>query len=374
MALHRVAVDLRPHVPRPGRPARRRPHRAASGRPSRSSRRIRSAPHARRSGTATEIYDYLRLLYAKIGRVHCPACGAPAVSHSPESIVSALLDAHAGRPRADHLSARRSRPGLPPAELWAGLTRRGFARVPDRRRASSTSPRAAGRVRRPEAIAVVLDRVVLEAAHRAPPRRVGRVRAARGRRPGRGGDRRRADPGLRRRRSAAARAASRSSGRSRCSSRSTIRSAPARSARASATCSSTTRRSWCPTARSSLADGAVEPWTHPSGQVVPARAAEGGPPPRARHRHALGGAPGERARVRLRRRREVPGHPRLLRGGRVVPLQAPRPRLPLALSQPVALSGLPRRSAQAGRARRPRRRPDDRRVFRASRSTRPPGC
>ena len=27
-------------------------------------------------GTATEIYDYLRLLYAKIGRVHCPACGA----------------------------------------------------------------------------------------------------------------------------------------------------------------------------------------------------------------------------------------------------------------------------------------------------------
>src|SRR6185503_15329247 len=47
-------------------------------------------------GTATEIYDYLRLLYAKIGRVHCPTCGAPAVSHSPESIVNALLDAHPG--------------------------------------------------------------------------------------------------------------------------------------------------------------------------------------------------------------------------------------------------------------------------------------
>src|SRR5216117_676497 len=29
-------------------------------------------------GTATEVYDYLRLLYAKIGRVHCPACGAAA--------------------------------------------------------------------------------------------------------------------------------------------------------------------------------------------------------------------------------------------------------------------------------------------------------
>src|SRR5438093_839906 len=42
-------------------------------------------------GTATEVYDYLRLLYAKIGRVHCPSCGAPAVSHSPESIVTVLL-------------------------------------------------------------------------------------------------------------------------------------------------------------------------------------------------------------------------------------------------------------------------------------------
>src|SRR5918992_165868 len=47
-------------------------------------------------GTATEVYDYLRLLYAKIGRLHCPTCGEPAASHSAESIVTALLDAHAG--------------------------------------------------------------------------------------------------------------------------------------------------------------------------------------------------------------------------------------------------------------------------------------
>src|SRR5246500_3525271 len=31
-------------------------------------------------GTATELQDYLRLLFARIGRVHCPTCGAPAVS------------------------------------------------------------------------------------------------------------------------------------------------------------------------------------------------------------------------------------------------------------------------------------------------------
>src|SRR5437870_11662246 len=47
-------------------------------------------------GTATEVYDYLRLFYAKIGRVHCPACGAAAASHSPETIVSSLLSEHPG--------------------------------------------------------------------------------------------------------------------------------------------------------------------------------------------------------------------------------------------------------------------------------------
>src|SRR3970040_1827113 len=45
-------------------------------------------------GTRTEVYDSLRLLYAKIGRVHCPQCGSPAVSHSPESIADVLLAEH----------------------------------------------------------------------------------------------------------------------------------------------------------------------------------------------------------------------------------------------------------------------------------------
>src|SRR5256885_7816428 len=47
-------------------------------------------------GTATEVYDYLRLLYAKIGRVHCPACGVEAAAHSPDTIVDTLLAEHAG--------------------------------------------------------------------------------------------------------------------------------------------------------------------------------------------------------------------------------------------------------------------------------------
>ena len=85
-----------------------------------------------------------------------------------------------------------------------------------------------------------------------------------------------------------------------------------------------------------LADGAVEPWTYPSGKLVPARAAEGrqraGVDPT---RRGTSCAADERE-LRLRGRREVPRHPRLLRGSRVVPLQAARARVPLALSQSVA--------------------------------------
>src|SRR5207248_9957042 len=79
-------------------------------------------------GTATEVYDYLRLLYAKIGRVHCRQCGSPAASHSPESIADTLLSEHAGA-RALITFALPVPAGLPSAQLWAGLTRRGFARV-----------------------------------------------------------------------------------------------------------------------------------------------------------------------------------------------------------------------------------------------------
>ena len=115
-------------------------------------------------GTATEVYDYLRLLYAKIGRVHCPACGAPAASHSPESIVDELLAQHAGA-RALIMFRLAVTAGVPVAEVWANLTRRGFARVRigDETLDLAAAPPELGARRE---IAVVLDRVVLEPAHR----------------------------------------------------------------------------------------------------------------------------------------------------------------------------------------------------------------
>ncbi len=110
-------------------------------------------------GTATEISDYLRLLYAKIGRLHCPRCGSPATAHSAESIVPTLLAAHRG---ARALIAFRIPvpAGTPAAELWASLARRGFARV----RVNNEIIDLAAPPGRLEAldIAVILDRVVID--------------------------------------------------------------------------------------------------------------------------------------------------------------------------------------------------------------------
>ncbi len=43
-------------------------------------------------GTITEIYDYLRVLYARIGQVHCPDCRMPIRAESPENITAMLLE------------------------------------------------------------------------------------------------------------------------------------------------------------------------------------------------------------------------------------------------------------------------------------------
>lgn len=44
-------------------------------------------------GTLTEIYDYLRLIYAHIGKPHCPQCGKPVVSQTPNRIADRVFSA-----------------------------------------------------------------------------------------------------------------------------------------------------------------------------------------------------------------------------------------------------------------------------------------
>ena len=116
-------------------------------------------------GTATEVYDYLRLLYAKIGHVHCPACGAPATSHSPATIVGSLLQEHPGA-RALIMFRLAVTAAIPPAELWTSLNRRGFARVRVNGAIHDLASPPPVDLAEHRTISVVLDRVVLEAAHR----------------------------------------------------------------------------------------------------------------------------------------------------------------------------------------------------------------
>src|SRR5690625_3199578 len=42
-------------------------------------------------GTVTEIYDYFRLLYARIGRAHCPQCSEPVTQQTVQQIVDQVL-------------------------------------------------------------------------------------------------------------------------------------------------------------------------------------------------------------------------------------------------------------------------------------------
>jgi excinuclease ABC subunit A len=47
-------------------------------------------------GTITEVYDYLRLLYARIGRPHCPICGRPIARQTPQQIVDRVMELEEG--------------------------------------------------------------------------------------------------------------------------------------------------------------------------------------------------------------------------------------------------------------------------------------
>ena len=59
----------------------------------------KSTSHNPRStvGTVTEIYDYLRLLYARVGVPHCPKCGKKIKKHSIDEIVKQVNAAYAGK-------------------------------------------------------------------------------------------------------------------------------------------------------------------------------------------------------------------------------------------------------------------------------------
>jgi len=79
-------------------------------------------------GTVTEIYDYLRLLYARAGRPHCPVCGRPIAGQSIDSIVEQILALPEGTRFTVNAPVVRERKGEQ-RELLEQLRSEGFTRV-----------------------------------------------------------------------------------------------------------------------------------------------------------------------------------------------------------------------------------------------------
>jgi len=79
-------------------------------------------------GTVTEIYDYLRLLYARVGRPHCPICGRPIAGQSIDSIVEQILALPEGTRFTVNAPVVRDRKGEY-RDLFEELRNEGFSRV-----------------------------------------------------------------------------------------------------------------------------------------------------------------------------------------------------------------------------------------------------
>ncbi|MGY1670001.1 excinuclease ABC subunit UvrA [Geodermatophilus sp. SYSU D00710] len=79
-------------------------------------------------GTITEVYDYLRLLYARAGQPHCPNCGKPISRQTPQQIVDQVLAMEEGTRFQVLAPVVRARKGEY-VDLFSSLQTQGFSRV-----------------------------------------------------------------------------------------------------------------------------------------------------------------------------------------------------------------------------------------------------
>ncbi len=79
-------------------------------------------------GTVTEIYDYMRLLFARVGRPHCFKCGKLIAAQSPQTMVDTLMAYAEGTPVTVMSPVVRGRKGEYRKEL-AQFAKQGFVRV-----------------------------------------------------------------------------------------------------------------------------------------------------------------------------------------------------------------------------------------------------
>ncbi|MBE8522206.1 excinuclease ABC subunit UvrA [Amycolatopsis sp. H6(2020)] len=79
-------------------------------------------------GTITEVYDYLRLLYARAGKAHCPTCGEAISKQTPQQIVDQVLAMEEGTRFQVLAPVVRGRKGEY-VDLFENLQQQGYARV-----------------------------------------------------------------------------------------------------------------------------------------------------------------------------------------------------------------------------------------------------
>ncbi len=122
-------------------------------------------------GTITEVYDYLRLLFARAGRPHCPVCGEPITRQSPQQIVDRLLELPE-RTRFQLLApVVRARKGEY-VDLFSELQAKGFsrARVDGHVVSLAEPPTLEKQVK--HTIEVVVDRLVAKGTDASAQRRL----------------------------------------------------------------------------------------------------------------------------------------------------------------------------------------------------------
>ena len=132
-------------------------------------------------GTITEIYDYLRVLYARVGQGHCPECGRPITAQTREQIIARILALPEGTRFLVLAPVVRGQKGEY-KDLFADMLKRGFvrARVDGQVVRLTDDLKLDRRIK--HHIEIVIDRLKNEAESAAAPRRGGRTGAGAGRR------------------------------------------------------------------------------------------------------------------------------------------------------------------------------------------------
>ncbi len=117
-------------------------------------------------GTVTEIYDYMRILFARLGKPHCPSCGTEIGTQSADEIVEKILHLPEGAKTFIMAPVDRGDSGSYDA-LWDDLRGSGFSRVRvDGKSVSLDDPPKLSH-RRKHKIEVVIDRAVVRRSTRS---------------------------------------------------------------------------------------------------------------------------------------------------------------------------------------------------------------